>query len=131
LIFTQILWLLYPLTILHVEICGSSFSFPLLLSVTAYSTHSQLPRYLEPAPPSAGSGLHNLMKSDPLKEINLCVYVQSVLDYGLGNRGNVFPFTAGLREFSLLQNTRTGSGAYPMDSEGLFLSGGKTSGTQT
>jgi len=71
------------------------------------------------------------MKTDPLKEMNLCVYVQSIADCGLGNRGKVFPFTAGLREFSLLQNAQTCSGAHPMDSEGLFLSGGKTSGAQT
>jgi hypothetical protein len=71
------------------------------------------------------------MKSDPLKEINLCVYVQSILDYGPGNRGNVFPFAAGLREFSFLQNTQTASGAQPVDSEGLFLSGGKTAGVQS
>jgi len=76
------------------------------------------------------------MKSDPLKEMNLCVYVQSVLDcgglgLGLGNRGKVFPFTAGLRELSLLQNTQTGSRTNPVDSEGLFLSGGKTAGAQS
>jgi hypothetical protein len=63
--------------------------------------------------------------------MNLCVYVQSVLDCGLGNRGNVFPFTAGLTEFSLHQNTQTSSGAHPVDSEGLFLSGGETAGAQS
>jgi hypothetical protein len=71
------------------------------------------------------------MKCDPLKEINLCVYVQSILDYGPRNRGNVFSFTAGLREFSLLQNTQIVSGAQPVDIEGLFLSGGKTAGAQS
>ena len=71
------------------------------------------------------------MKSDPLKEMNLCVYVQSALDYGLDNRRNIFPFKTGLREFSLLQYTQTGSRAHPVDSEGLFLSGGKTAGAQS
>jgi hypothetical protein len=56
---------------------------------------------------------HNLMKSDPLKEMHLCVYVQSILNYGLCKRGSVFPFTAGLREFSLLKNVQTLSGAQP------------------
>jgi hypothetical protein len=38
--------------------------------------------------------------------MNVCVYAQSILDYGLGNRRNVFPFTAGLREFFFSKTPR-------------------------